>query len=76
MDPIRLMPATVATRLPDTAPEERVRQLEHLLELERARRGAIEAGLDRLSARCHQLARENAALRELLPAHVELPEPV
>ncbi len=46
--------------------EERVRELEHLLQLERARREAIEEGLDRLSARCHALSRENAELREQL----------
>ena len=68
MDPIRLTPATVSTRLPEPAIEERVRELEHLLELERARRVAIEAGIDRLSARCNELAHENALLRELLPA--------
>ena len=73
MDPIRLRPATVAARLPETTAEERVRELEHLIELERARRVAIEQGLDRLSARCHELSRENAALRELLPADVALP---
>ena len=53
-----------------------MKELGHLLALERARREAIEQGLDRLSVRCHDLARENAALRELLPADVELPEPV
>jgi hypothetical protein len=37
-----------------------------MLELERGRREAIEAGIDRLSERCHALARENAALRERL----------
>ena len=47
-------------------PEGRVRELEHLLQLERARREAIEEGLDRLSARCHELSRENAELREQL----------
>lgn len=74
MDSIRLTPATVSTRLPETAAEERIAELEHLLELERARRAAIEQGIERLSARCDELAHENAALRELLPAHVELPE--
>ena len=76
MDPIRLTPATIATRLPEPPAEQRVKELGHLLALERARREAIEQGLDRLSVRCHDLARENAALRELLPADVELPEPV
>ncbi|HEX8122945.1 MAG TPA: hypothetical protein VF549_16970 [Solirubrobacteraceae bacterium] len=52
----------------------RIAELEHVLELERARRRAIEQGLDRLSDRCAHLARENAALRELVPAHLELPE--
>jgi regulator of replication initiation timing len=68
MDPIRLSPETVRTRLPedDVDPAERIAQLEHLLALERARREAIEAGIDRLSERCHALARENAALRERL----------
>ena len=65
MDSIRLEPATVSTRLPEPTAEERIRELEHLLELERARRKAIEEGLDRLSARCAELARENAALREV-----------
>jgi hypothetical protein len=72
MDPIRLTPATVSAHLPEPATEVRVMELEHLLELERARRAAIEEGLDRLSARCNDLARENAALRELLPADVAL----
>ena len=76
MDPIRLSPATVSTRLPKPPAEERVRELEHLLELERGRRAAIEQGLDRLSARCSELARENAALRDMLPAPVELSGPV
>ena len=70
MDPIRLTPETVSTRLPETSADERVRELEHLLELERARRKAIEQGIDRLSERCSELARENAALRELLPEPV------
>ena len=46
--------------------EERVRELEHLLALERARREAIEAGMERLSARIDELARENAELRRQL----------
>ena len=55
----------------------RIRELEHLLELERARRVAIEQGLERLSIRCNALARENAALREQLPADpAPEPEPV
>lgn len=54
----------IEIRLPGE--DARVQQLEHLLELERARREAIEQGLDRLSARCGELARENAALRERL----------
>ena len=41
----------------------RIRELEHLLELERARRVAIEQGLDRLSERLNELAHENAELR-------------
>ena len=54
----------------------RIAELEHLLELERGRREAIEAGLDRLSERCHALARQNAALREQLGPDLQLPEPV
>jgi hypothetical protein len=73
VDPIRLTPPTVETLLPA---EERIRRLEHRLELERARREAIEQGLDRLSDRCGRLARENAALRELVPNGTPLPEPV
>ncbi|HEX2086401.1 MAG TPA: hypothetical protein VHF89_12010 [Solirubrobacteraceae bacterium] len=66
MEPVRLVPDDVQARLPPEAAEERIRELEHRLELERARREAIEAGIDTLSARCHELARENAALREQL----------
>ena len=65
---IRLTPETVEARLPAPDPDERIRELEHLLQLERARREAIEQGLDRLSERCAELARENAKLRELVPA--------
>jgi hypothetical protein len=61
VDTITLTPPTVETRL-----DPRVQELEHLLQLERARRQAIEEGLDRLSARCGELARENARLRERL----------
>jgi RIO-like serine/threonine protein kinase len=57
-------------------PDDQIRELEHLLELERARRQAMEQGLDRLSARCAALTRENAALRELVPNGTPLPEPV
>jgi regulator of replication initiation timing len=60
----------------DPSLAKRIAELEHLLELERARREAIEAGLDRLSERCHTLARENAALRERLGAVAPLAEPV
>jgi hypothetical protein len=56
--------------------EDRIRELEHLLDLERGRRMAIEQGLDRLSARCADLSRENAALRELVPNGTALPAPV
>ncbi len=78
MDPIRLTPATVHMRLPedDPDPHGRIAQLEHLLALERARREAIEGGLDRLSERCYALSRENAALREQLGDDAALPEPV
>jgi regulator of replication initiation timing len=50
----------------DPATAKRIAELEHLLELERGRREAIESGLDRLSERCHALSRENAILRERL----------
>ncbi|HEX8208122.1 MAG TPA: hypothetical protein VF587_18815 [Solirubrobacteraceae bacterium] len=50
----------------DPASAKRIAELEHLLEMERGRREAIEAGIDRLSERCHTLARENALLRERL----------
>ena len=77
MDPITLTPDAVRASL---GPDARIRELEHRLELERGRREAIEQGLDRLSARCNALARDNAALRELLPAGVRLedaePQPV
>ena len=43
--------------------EGRIRELEHLLELERARRKAMEQGLERLSDRVNELAHENATLR-------------
>jgi hypothetical protein len=56
--------------------EQRVRELERLLAMERARRQAVEQGLERLSARCTSLARQNAALRELVPDGATLPEPV
>ena len=46
--------------------EGRIRELEHLLELERARRMAMEQGLDRLSDRVNELAHENQALRRRL----------
>ena len=52
---------------------DRIEELEHLLALERARREAIEEGMERLSARCNELARENAALREQLGGDVALP---
>ena len=52
----------------------RIAELEHLLEMERGRREAIEAGIDRLSERCHSLARENALLRERLGEDTELTE--
>jgi hypothetical protein len=42
---------------------ERVRELEHLLELERARRQAVEQGLERMTERVTELVRENAELR-------------
>ena len=58
----------------DPSAQARIAQLEHLLELERSRREAIEAGVDRLSERCHQLARENAALRERLGEEAPLVE--
>ena len=67
MEPIRLTPETVRTHVPDESADARVRELEHLLELERARRRAIEQGIERLSIRCSELTRENAELRELLP---------
>ena len=76
MDAIPLTPPAVETRLPEDDPHARVLELEHLLQLERARREAVEEGLERLSERCTALAAENAALRELLPADAELPEPV
>ena len=57
---------SVCAPLPDDATSDRVGELEHLLELERARREAIESGLDRLNERCAELQRENAALREQL----------
>ena len=65
METLRLTPPEVHTRLPEPSAQERICELEHLLELERGRREAIEQGLDRLSTRCAELARENAALREL-----------
>jgi hypothetical protein len=71
VQPIRLSSDAVAASVPAG---ERIRELEHLLELERARRAAIEEGLDRLSVRCGELARENAALRDMLPADAALPE--
>jgi hypothetical protein len=64
VDTITLTPPSVTTRLPGD--DARITELEHLLRLERARREAIEEGLDRLSARCAELARENALLRERL----------
>lgn len=73
MEPLRLSPADVGTRLPEQDPAKRIRELEHLLELERGRREAIEGGLDRLSVRCSELARENAAFREQLGGDVALP---
>jgi predicted nucleic acid-binding Zn-ribbon protein len=54
----------------------RIKELEHLLELEQARRKAIESGLDRLSERCHELQRENALLRERLGDDLPLIESV
>ena len=47
-----------------TDPAARIRELEHLLELEQARREAMEQGIERLSARVNELLRENAELRE------------
>ena len=44
-------------------PAERIRRLEHLLELEQARRAAMEEAVERLSARVNELTLENAALR-------------
>ncbi len=76
MSTLRLTPVSVTTRLPESDLRDRVRELEHLLELERARRQAIEQGLDRLSDRCARLNRENAALRVLVPNGTPLPEPV
>ncbi|MDQ3741233.1 MAG: hypothetical protein M3389_09860 [Actinomycetota bacterium] len=66
MESLRLAPDQVRAHLPEPTAQERITELEHLLELERARREAIEQGLDRLSARCNDLARENAALKEQL----------
>ena len=64
MDTMTLRPRPSRRACPSE--DARVKELEHLLELERARREAIEEGLDRLSARCSELARENAGLRERL----------
>jgi hypothetical protein len=73
MKSLRLTPDHVRTQLPETSATARIAELEHLLALERARREAIEQGLDRLSTRCGALARENAALRDMVPAGAALP---
>ncbi|HEX2086069.1 MAG TPA: hypothetical protein VHF89_10335 [Solirubrobacteraceae bacterium] len=72
MEPIQPRGHGAGTRLAGDDIEARIRELEHLLALERARREAIEAGIDTLSARCEELARENAALREQLGGSVTL----
>ncbi len=59
-----LTPPAVAARLPDEDADARVARLERMLALERARREAMEQGIDRLSRRVQELTRENASLRE------------
>jgi cell division protein FtsB len=60
---VAVVPADLAAAA-RPADAERVAELERLLTLERARRHAMEQGLDRLSRRVQELTRENADLRE------------
>ena len=53
----------VASAPPATDAQARIAELEHLLELEQSRRIAIEQGLERISERCSELAKENLTLR-------------
>lgn len=48
----------------DTSPDARIRELESLLERERARSAGLARGVDALSARVAELQVENARLRE------------
>ena len=50
----------------DTDLQDRIAQLEHQLELERARNAGLERGLTALDRRVNELRDENAQLRETL----------
>ena len=52
----------------DTDLHARIAELEHQLELERARNEGLESGLTALDQRVTELREENAALREALEA--------